>query len=491
MEDIIDTPAVLLMFVLAAFVILLLAYDRKKNEHAQLTQAYRSLQQEKDVVVSFIREIGDAMTSAHDIQKLLKLTISCAKRTLNASSGAIFLLNEEHTHLQAKMVDGLFPPIFEPIPAEALSKLATKARYIHEFIMNLKIGVGQGLVGTTAQTRLSILIRDARRDTRIIQPPIDFLKVKTFMAVPLIFKDEVMGVMTAANKENESGFTDLDLSLFEALSDQAALSLHNARLYRELAEKERLDKELQTATQVQALLMPTHFPKIKGIDFAATTRPAREIGGDYYDVFPIGPDKFGIAIADVSGKGIPAALIMSMARSILKTISVGQTSPRTVLGELNRLLFHDIQQEMFISFAYLVFDETSRQLKLTRAGHEPLLFYDSQEKIVKSLRPQGMVLGMDSGSLFSATLEEVLLTFKDGDALVLYTDGITEAQDPEGREFGLEALSELIKTSTHLSSHDMSLLVLNRIVRFTGNFPQTDDMTLVIIKAQEFVQQLA
>ena len=451
---------------------------------AQLQHSYKVLSQEKEVVLSFIREIGDALTSARELDQLFRLIIICSKRTLNAASGAIFLLNEAHTYLKAKIVDGLFPPIFETIPADALSKLSTKAKYIQDLIMNLQIPLGEGIVGGVAQSRSSILIKDALMDQRIPQPTIDFLKVKTLMAVPLIFKEEVIGVMITANKEEETSFDETDLSLLEALADQAAISIHNAKLYKEIAEKELLDKELQIATQVQRLLIPLHFPKISGFDFAALNRPAREIGGDYYDFFPIGEDQYGIVIADVSGKGIPAALVMTMARSILRSLAPGNFSPRQVLSELNRHLFPDMQQEMFISLAYLTLDQKNKKLSLTRAGHEPIIFFEHEKSNIKLLRPQGIVLGMDSGPLFTSTLEEVLLILKEGDILTLFTDGVTEAQDKEGNEFGYDALIEAIRSSSHLSAQEIADHVMARILRFTGNIPQRDDTTLVIVKAQ-------
>lgn len=466
-----------------AFLILIISYYRTRFLLNELQQSYRVLAQEKGIVLSFIQEIGDAFTSAHELEHLFQLIITCSKRTLNASSAAIFLLDENHSHLQAKMVNGLFPPIFEPLPAESLSKVATKSKYLHDLIMGLKIPLGEGIVGRVAQTRMPILIKYALNDSRISQPPIDFLKVKTLVAVPLVFKEEVIGVMIAANRADEKPFTDTDLSLLEALADQAALSIHNARLYRAIAEKERLDKELQTATQVQRLLLPVRYPKIPGFEFAAVNRPAREIGGDYYDFFPLGEGQYGIAIADVSGKGIPAALVMTMARSILRSSAHYKSSPREVLSELNRLLHSDIQQDMFISMAYLVLDEQKKNLRLTRAGHEPILFYDKKESNVRFMRPQGIVLGMDSGSLFTSTLEEILLVLNPGDILALYTDGVTEAQDTDGKEFGYEALAESIRNSASLPAQEIADYVMARILRFTGNILQRDDMTLLIVKA--------
>jgi sigma-B regulation protein RsbU (phosphoserine phosphatase) len=471
------------LFVIIPLISLLLLYYRKSTAFTQLQHAHKILSQENEVVLSFIREIGDALTSARELDQLFRLIITCSKRTFNAASGAIFLLNEDHTFLKAKIVDGLFPPIFEMIPPESLSKLATKAKYIQDLIMNLQIALGEGIVGGVAQSRTSILIKDALTDQRIPQPVIDFLKVKTLMVVPLVFKEEVIGVMIAANKEDGTSFDETDLSLLESLADQAAISIHNARLYQEIAEKERLDKELQIATQVQRLLLPLHFPKISGFEFAALNRPAREIGGDYYDFFQIGEDQYGIVIADVSGKGIPAALVMTMARSILRSLAPGNTSPRHVLSELNRHLFSDIQQEMFISLAYLTLDQKNKKLSLTRAGHEPIIYFNHQESSIKLLRPQGIVLGMEAGPLFTSTLEEVLLVLKEGDILALYTDGVTEAQDNEGNEFGYEALIEAIHSSSHMSAQEIANHVMARILRFTGNIPQRDDTTLVIVKA--------
>ncbi|MBI1870361.1 MAG: SpoIIE family protein phosphatase [Chlamydiae bacterium] len=472
----------MLPLLLVALLVTLFSYYRSRLVLNQLKTSYQTLSQEKEAVLTFIREIGEALTSAHELDELFHPIITCAKRLLNASSGAIFLLEEDHTHLKAKRVDGLFPPIFESIPTDALTKLATKAKYLQDLIMKIRIPLGEGIVGRVAQERAPILIENGMDDPRISQPPIDFLKVKTLMAVPLIFKDEMIGVMMTINKEDEKNFNENDLSLLEAISDQVALSIHNAKLYRTIAEKERLDKELKTATQVQHLLLPTLFPKISGFDFAGVSRPAREIGGDYYDFFPVGEGKYGIVIADVSGKGIPAALIMTMARSILRSVAPGENSPRHVLAELNRLLFLDMQHDMFISLAYLVLDEVNRKLTLTRAGHEPIILFDQKDNRVKLLRPQGIVLGIDEGPLFTSTLEEVVLFLNSGDVLALYTDGITEAHDASGQEFGYEALTDVIHHSSSLSAQEIAENILGRVARFTGGISQRDDMTFSIVK---------
>ncbi|MDP3981540.1 MAG: SpoIIE family protein phosphatase, partial [Chlamydiota bacterium] len=356
------------------------------------------------------------------MDQLLQRIITCSKHILNVKSKAIFLLNDDKLTMRARIIDGIFPPIFGSIPADVISKVATKQKYIQELIMKQTIPLTEKILGEALLNKEAILIPDVIQDGRITQPPVDFLQAKTLMVAPLVLRDEIMGAMVAVNTSDNTPFTESDLSLFSSLADQAAFCIYSARQYRIVSEKERLDRELEIAAEVQNLLLPHSLPKVYGFDMTGMNQPALEMGGDYYDFFPVGNNLYGIAIADVSGKGVPAALLMTMARSILRTHAPGKTSSRAVLGELNSLLYPDIRQDMFISLIYMILDTKTFRLTISRAGHEPILYYDHSESTIQRLKPQGIVLGMDVGPLFISTIEEVSLQLDEGDILVLYTD---------------------------------------------------------------------
>ncbi|MDP8219296.1 MAG: PP2C family protein-serine/threonine phosphatase, partial [Candidatus Theseobacter exili] len=328
-----------------------------------------------------------------------------------------------------------------------------------------------------------LLIENALEDSRIPIFEEDFLKVGSLMAVPLKTRDSILGVMVAVNKIDQPVFTDADISLFDTLASQAAVSVAYGHLYNNLAEKERLDRELQIAKEIQNLLLPKEFPILPGFDISAMNEPALEVGGDYFDFLKIDDHRYGIVIADVSGKGVPAALVMVMCRSILRSISKGQTSSSKVLSELNSLIHPDLKSDMFVSVSFLILNTQKRVLTIARAGHEPLLLYNQKTEKVTHVTGKGIAIGIDKGPLFVQNIEEIHFNMGKGDFAVLYTDGISEAIDENNQEFGRDNLINAMKTSRSSTAGEIVENICERIKRFTGDKPQRDDLTLVVIKA--------
>ena len=210
--------------------------------------------------------------------------------------------------------------------------------------------------------------------------------------------------------------------------------------------------------------------------------PARIISGDYYDYIDLGDRKFGIAIADVSGKGVPAGLLMAMCRSALRSVAPGRTSPSEVLAAVNRQLFPDIREDMFISMAYGILDESSGKLVMARAGHDPALFFKREEGAVELLRSPGLALGVDGGAVFERVTQDQEVVLQPGDCVLLYTDGVREAVDLNDEEFGMERMSDAFKAAAPLGSEAILLRMQEELRQFTGEGPQMDDITLVAIE---------
>ncbi|MEW6517076.1 MAG: SpoIIE family protein phosphatase [candidate division FCPU426 bacterium] len=250
-------------------------------------------------------------------------------------------------------------------------------------------------------------------------------------------------------------------------------------------EQERLQKELQVAQQIQQKLLPKQLPEIPGYSFGALYRAAKEVGGDYYDFLRVGKDHLGLAVADVCGKGVPAALLMSVARSILKTIAPGETSPLKVLKELNRLLVADLSRGLFITLFYAVINVKNRTMTFTSAGHNPVLVWQAQKRQSQllELRPPCLPLGVDGTGIFERLVQERTITLKAGDAVILYTDGLTEAWNDQREEFGMERLKEAVAASAGLgSAADMIQGIDRSLIRFCGELHQNDDLAVVTLK---------
>ncbi|HEX9652756.1 MAG TPA: SpoIIE family protein phosphatase, partial [bacterium] len=253
---------------------------------------------------------------------------------------------------------------------------------------------------------------------------------------------------------------------------------------RRISERERMARELEIARNVQMSLLPKQNPLAEGYDIAGVCIPALEVGGDYYDFFQLGDGKIGIAIGDVSGKGMPAAIYMTLTKGILQSYASENNSPRDVLNKLNRQMYTNIERNNFVSMFYAILDMSARKIRFARAGHNPAILAHRENDSNTFLQPKGLALGLESGNKFYEFLEEHEVSLKSGDVLTFYTDGFTEASDKRGEEFGEERLEKIITDTKDTSASIIIQDVVRAVKRFVGNHPQHDDMTMVVVKVQ-------
>ena len=249
-----------------------------------------------------------------------------------------------------------------------------------------------------------------------------------------------------------------------------------------ISERERLKKEMEIAAKVQLSLLPKEEPKIPGYEISAISIPAVEAGGDYFDFVKLGGNKTGIAIGDVSGKGVGAAIYMTLTKGILQAHAEEDISPKNVLGKVNRLLYKTIEKNSFVSMFYAILDVNQNKIVYARAGHNPGILTSQISGGTQLLFSKGMALGLEEGQIFSSTLSEEEFELKPGDVCVLYTDGFTEAMNDKNELYGEDRLIHLIEQNRNLSAKELVDLILREVRKFVDNYPQHDDMTIVILK---------
>lgn len=249
-----------------------------------------------------------------------------------------------------------------------------------------------------------------------------------------------------------------------------------------ISERERLKKEMEIAAKVQLSLLPKEEPKINGYDIAAISIPAVEAGGDYFDFVKLSGNKTGIAIGDVSGKGIGAAIYMTLTKGILQAHAEEDVSPRNVLAKVNRLLYKTIEKNSFVSMFYAILDVSTNKILYSRAGHNPGILTNQLSGGTKLLLSKGMALGLEEGNIFSSTLKEEEFELMHGDVCVLYTDGFTEAMNEKDELYGEDRLIHLIEQNRNLTAKELVNLILKEVNNFVAGYPQHDDMTIVILK---------
>ncbi|MFQ5870323.1 MAG: SpoIIE family protein phosphatase [Candidatus Zixiibacteriota bacterium] len=396
-------------------------------------------------------EVGKKLSMYLDMDEILEQIVDLLYRVVRYDAVGIYLINSETQEIENVVTRGMDP--------EVESKLHLK--------------VGQGVVGWVAKMGKSVLVPDVISDERYIR-----LRPQTAseIAVPIKAGEEIIGVFNLES-DQKNAYDEENLDLVEAFASQAAVTIERARLHQEALEKRRLEGELSIARQIQTTFLPKGDPQVKGFDIAGMNIPSSEVGGDFFDFIKIVENQLGVAIADVSGKGIPAALIMAAFRASLKAEILNNYAIRTIFQKVNRLLFESIEREMYVTAVYGVLDTKNRVLTFSNAGHNPPILRRADGSI-EYLSDGGVALGV----LELSTYEERPLSLFSGDVLILYTDGVTEAFSPEGEEFGLHRLVEVIEEKYELSARDLLNEIYERVQDFTSDSAQLDDLTMVAIK---------
>jgi sigma-B regulation protein RsbU (phosphoserine phosphatase) len=338
----------------------------------------------------------------------------------------------------------------------------------------LSLKMGEGLIGYVALNGKPFTSPDVRNEPRYINAR---ARTRSEMVAPIISNNEVIGVFDLESDElNAYGKDDLEILML--LSSQVAIIIEKVMLHEQLIEKQRLETQLEIARQVQLQLLPPRDPQLEGFDISAYNFPTEEVSGDYYDWVRIYDDQIGIVIADVSGKGVPAALLMAFLRASLRAATHIGYSPHISMSKVNYLLWESIERNQFVTAFYGTLDATNRTLAYSNAGHNPPFLIDVDGKAHFEERG-GVPLGMFRDSRYY----EYYATIDSGQMLVLYTDGVTEATNPAGEEYGLDRLVDAALRGRDLSAREMIDFIHRDVITWTDGLGATDDVTFFIVKA--------
>ncbi len=320
---------------------------------------------------------------------------------------------------------------------------------------------------------------EATRCPQIAHPALRTLLEDAGVAViiPMHSQGRCLGVVLLGAKVSGQPFRTVDLEFLTTLVNQAAVSLENARLFREALEKQRIEEELNVARTIQTRLLPKQFPRIAGYQIFGRNLPSRQVGGDYFDVIQINREQIAVAIGDVTGKSVPAALLMANLQSALR-IMIGETLPLThIVARLNRLIYQNTEADKFITFFLGVLNTRSHAFTYVNAGHNyPILYREG--RVDRHLQVGGIILGV----LEDAVYEQETLVLQPGDILLAYTDGVTEATDAAGKEVGETLLETFLKKHAALALPALLDAIIQEVQQFSGGVHQQDDITLIGIK---------
>ena len=407
-------------------------------------------------------DITKKISRSLDLQEVLNLVMDTLDSLIPYDAAGIFVVKcvDEST-----VAEGEEPCVFQ---AEAVRG------YDIDELTNLHLKLGEGLIGKVALTAEPITSPDVRKDPIYINARAE---TRSEMVAPIISNTEVIGVFDLESDELDA-YSEDDLEVLMLLASQVAIIIEKVMLHEQLIEKKRLEGQLEVARQVQLQLLPAKDPQLDGYDISAYNFPTEEVSGDYYDWVKIYDDQIGLVIADVSGKGVPAALLMAFLRASLRAATHIGYSPHISMAKVNYLLWESIERNQFVTAFYGILDVTNKTLTYTNAGHNPPLLLDKDGNS-KFIERGSLPLGMFKDTRY----HEYYLTTESGEVLVLYTDGATEAQSPQGEEFGRDRLAEAVKANRQLGARDLIAAVQQEVVEWTGGVGAGDDVTFFVIKA--------
>lgn len=406
-------------------------------------------------------DITKKISRSLDLQEVLNLVMGTLDSLIPYDAAGIFVLKCD----QAAVARGEEPCVFE---AEAVRG------YDIDELSGLHLKLGEGIIGHVAVTSEPIISPDVRNDPLYINAREE---TRSEMVAPIITNDEVIGVFDLESDELNA-YSDDDLEVLMMLASQVAIIIEKVMLHEQLIEKKRLEGQLEVARQVQLELLPPSDPKLEGFDISAYNFPTEEVSGDYYDWVPIYDDQISLVVADVSGKGMPAALLMAFLRASLRAATHIGYSPHISMAKVNYLLWESIERNQYVTAFYGILDGTNRTLSYTNAGHNPPLLLDAQGN-AQFMDRGGVPLGIFRDTRY----HEYYLAIEPDEVLVLYTDGVTEALSPSGEEFGRNRLASSVKIARHLSAKDLIMSVQKDVLDWTGGEGADDDITFFVVKA--------
>ena len=353
-----------------------------------------------------------------------------------------------------------------------------------QYLQTIVKQVGTGLISFNDKGEISLLNESAKRILNISE----IKNLHTLANVNSEFVNILNKIGTGKQElfKLSSNGKEMNLSIyaseFKLRGDMYKLvSLQDIR--NEL-ERERLGRELEIARQLQLRLLPERNPSIEGYTIQGFCLPAKEVGGDYYDFIELADNKLGIVIGDVAGKGLPAAIYMTLTKGIFLSFSKTNISPKEALVKVNHLLYQSLRRGSFVTMCFAILDNQKNELTIARAGHEPLLYISDDDSEIKEIKPKGLGLGLEEGKIFESDIEEQTIKLNEKDLIILYTDGVSDSRDSSLNNYGIKRIKNFISKNKDLPVTQLVTETIHDVRNFSGSTPQYDDMTLIAVKRQ-------
>ncbi|MFW5807675.1 MAG: GAF domain-containing SpoIIE family protein phosphatase [Spirochaetota bacterium] len=461
-----------IMDAIAYGAVFLLFYRKNQYGYQELSGTIKEYEKELNSILNLMNKSGVGAGNVNDFNEITDSILQYVCEMINARSGILLTTTSDKNYLLPRGFYGVFPPL-----GAGESYASIKKQYLEEFNRQVKLKVGEKYIGKVAQSRQSSFYRNAREFPELVEQS-KTIEIETLMAHPLEYKNELLGVIAFCNKEDGSLFTEEDFTLSKVLAEHVAIIMNNFRFYNELVKRQRDERELEIAGTIQKNLLPRSIPESEYVEIFTFNRPAKDVGGDYYNIINVDDKRLDVVIADVAGKGVPASLVMVMISTVLKNIIKANYGPRRIIAFLNRFLCKESTMERYATLSYVSIQVMENILQFTNSGHSPLIVYKSATRNFEQLDTPGIPLGIDADQNYIQKQTE----FEPGDIIALFTDGVTEAMNEQNDMFGLDRLCSAIKENCEKDAETIGSTILEQIEMFSAGAEQHDDMSLIIVK---------
>jgi sigma-B regulation protein RsbU (phosphoserine phosphatase) len=441
------------------------SYGSVAIENARLYDAA----QEQAYASAALLQVAQAVANSNSLDETIGSVVRITPILVGVKACAIFLWEEESFH----------PARAYGLSEDALATLAGRDFLHGDFpLLDAVREEARMVVGVLSASTPKDWLNPARASTE--QETYYALQNGAHLLIgfPLVIRNDFYGVMLVEENDEARRFRSKRVEIVSSIAQQVVLSIQNEHLQKEMVVRERLEHEVELARQIQKTFLPEHLPEFPGWELAATWLTARQVGGDFYDVIELPGGRLGLLIADVSDKGMPAALFMALTRTLVRAVVYHTPSPAGVLRRVNDLIIPDNRQSMFVTAVYGVLSLGSGEFTYANAGHNPPLWMNKASKTLESLPRTSAALGI----IKDLSIQECTISLGPGDLLLLYTDGLTEAFSPEGDTYGEEHLQEVLKAAEPSPAPEVLNALEASVKQFMGPLPAADDLTMLAVK---------
>ncbi|OHD18046.1 MAG: hypothetical protein A2004_06880 [Spirochaetes bacterium GWC1_61_12] len=445
-----------------------------RMQDAQMVQACTYYEASIDSLYNLFIATGSALKGSFSVEDVLKSLNDILITETGASGGLVFLVDEFDDQISVKAHSGVFPPPFE-LP----ENLPRKANRVESHMRHLQLSLEETLFGEIARTGTDLFIPDARNDERIFRNgDEEYLYLASFMAVPLMVEDRIIGLAAVARNQPGSFFSESEFDRYKLLANFGTLALSHFFSFLEAKERSGLKQSADTAAEIQKAITPKRLPQFPSLQVGVYSLPAVGVSGDYYDVIQTRKDRVIGVVGDVAGKGVAAALVMVMIRSILHLVTNTTRDMATVLDWINRGMTGKMDIDHYATISVMAFDLHTGEVEYASAGHQPLLIYRRATDSIETIDIQSVPIGVERVTEFTRKV----LKLADGDIVALYTDGIIEALNEQGKQYGRKSIASMIIRHKELAPKEIVAKIKSDLASFVGSTRQHDDQTVLVFK---------